>query len=113
MLYLQRGVWNGEQLLPKGWTDFVRTPAPTSPGQYGAFFWLARNSDWPIPQDAYFMAGSGGQYTFIIPTHDLVVVRLGHDGGERVGTQALFKALELLMQATPQSRNSWTPQRSN
>jgi len=111
MLYLQGGMWNGEQLLPEGWSDFVRTPAPTSSGQYGAFFWLARSSGWPIPQDAYFMAGSGGQYTFIIPTHDLVVVRLGHDGGERAGTQALSRALDLLMHAIPQSRASWTPSR--
>jgi CubicO group peptidase (beta-lactamase class C family) len=111
MLYLQGGMWNGEQLLPEGWSDFVRTPAPTSSGQYGAFFWLARSSGWPIPEDAYFMAGSGGQYTFIVPTHDLVVVRLGHDGGERAGTQALSRALDLLMHVIPQSRASWTPSR--
>ena len=32
-----------------------------------------------MPEDAYFMAGAGGQYAIIIPTHDLVVVRLGHE----------------------------------
>jgi CubicO group peptidase (beta-lactamase class C family) len=109
MLYLQGGVWNGERLLPEGWTDFVRTPAPASSGQYGAFFWLAGGSPWPIPHDGYFMAGSGGQYTFIIPTHDLVVVRMGHDAGEDAGTVNLFRALTLLMEAIPQAHEPWFP----
>lgn len=109
MLYLQGGVWNGERLLPEGWTDFVRTPAPTSAQRYGAFFWLAGASSWPVPPDAYFMAGSGGQYTFIIPTHDLVVVRLGRDLGEAAGTRNLERALTLLMAAVPQVREPWVP----
>ena len=109
MLYLQGGMWNGERLLPEGWTDFVRTPAPTSSNRYGAFFWLAGTSSWPIPEDAYFMAGSGGQYTFIIPTHDLVVVRMGHDKGEIAGNQNLEKALTLLIEAIPQVRDPWVP----
>jgi CubicO group peptidase (beta-lactamase class C family) len=109
MLYLQDGVWNGERLLPEGWSDFVRTSAPHSSGRYGAFFWLAQAAHWPIPEDAYFMAGSGGQYTFIIPTHDLVVVRLGHDRGESAGTQNLRRALELLMAAVPQVRDVRLP----
>ena len=57
---------------------------------------------WPIPKEAYFMAGAGGQYTFIIPSHDLVVVRLGHYRGNAPGDKDLNEALRLLMQATPQ-----------
>jgi len=110
LLYLQDGVWNGERLLPPGWADFVRTPAPAWPQPvYGAFFWLNRTKRWPVPQDAYFMAGSGGQYTIIIPTHDLVVVRLGHYKGAEQGERALRRALELLMQAVPQVRQPWQP----
>ncbi|HTO83945.1 MAG TPA: serine hydrolase [Methylomirabilota bacterium] len=110
LLYLQDGVWNGERLLPEGFVDFVRTPAPawTQP-IYGGFFWLNRTHVWPVPEDAFFMAGSGGQYTLIIPTHDLVVVRLGHYKGERAGEAALWRSLQLLMQAVPQSRAPWQP----
>jgi CubicO group peptidase (beta-lactamase class C family) len=108
LLYLQDGMWNGERLLPEGWRDFVRRPAPAwSEPIYGAFCWLNRTHAWPVPEDAFYMAGAGGQYTFIIPTHDPVVVRLGHYKGERAGEQALWKALRLLMQAVPPSRPPW------
>jgi CubicO group peptidase (beta-lactamase class C family) len=109
-LYLQDGVWNGERLLPEGWVDFVRTPAPAwAKPEYGGMFWLNRTGAWPVPADAYYMSGAGGQNTLIIPTHDLVVVRMGHYKGEEAGEQALSRALALLLQAVPQVRAQWTP----
>jgi len=112
LLYLEDGVWNGERILPQGWVDFVRTPAPAwSQPVYGAFFWLNRTKRWPVPEDAYFMAGAGGQYVIIIPTHDLVVVRLGHYKGAEAGEKALRRALELLIAAVPQTRQPWQPPR--
>jgi CubicO group peptidase (beta-lactamase class C family) len=110
LLYLQDGVWNGKRVLPEGFVDFVRTPAPAwSQAVYGGFFWLNRTRRWPVPEDAYFMAGAGGQYTIIIPTHDLVVVRLGHYKGAAAGDQALARALSLLVKAVPRAREPWQP----
>ena len=110
LLYLQGGLWNGERLLPEEFVDFVRTPAPAWERPiYGGFFWLNREGWWPVPEDAFFMAGSGGQYTLIVPTHDLVVVRLGHYAGAAQGEPALARALSLLMQAVPQARATWQP----
>lgn len=110
LLYLQDGIWNGQRLLPEGWVDFVRTPAPAwSEPVYGGMFWLNRTKTWPVPEDAYYMAGAGGQFAIIIPTHDLVVVRLGHYKGSAEGRKALQRALTLLMEAVPQVRDPWQP----
>jgi CubicO group peptidase (beta-lactamase class C family) len=110
MLYLTDGVWNGERLLPEGFVDFVRTPAPAwSRPEYGGMWWLNRLKSFPVPEDAFSMQGVGGQTTLVIPTHDLVVVRLGHYKGANAGGKALRNALELLMQAIPQSRPAWQP----
>jgi CubicO group peptidase (beta-lactamase class C family) len=68
---------------------------------YGGFFWINGNNRFPIPPEAYYMSGAGGQYTFIIPSHDLVVVRIGYYKGAEVGTESMKKALALLMEAVP------------
>ncbi|MEK6285802.1 MAG: serine hydrolase [Acidobacteriota bacterium] len=104
-LYLQDGVWRGERILPEGFAKFVSTLAPAWEADkrpvYGAFFWINGDGGYPVPKDAYFMAGAGGQWTMIIPSHDLVVVRLGHYRGSSKGTQSFKKSLAILMEAVP------------
>jgi len=113
-LYLQDGVWNGERLLPEGFTDFVSTLAPAwkADGRliYGGFFWINGGGGYPIPEDAYYMAGAGGQSTIMIPSHDLVVVRLGHYSGAGPGGDALRTSLALLMEAVPEVNPDWRGQ---
>ena len=107
-LYLQDGVWNGERILPEGWAKFVSTLAPAWKADkrpiYGAFFWINGDSTLPVPKEAYYMAGAGGQTALIIPSHDLVVVRLGHYRGGDAGEAGFEKALSILMEAVPRRR---------
>ena len=107
-LYLQDGVWNGERLLPPGYVKFVSTVAPAwqvdKRPVYGGFFWINGDGALPVPRDAYFMAGAGGQTTLVIPSHDLVVVRLGHYKGSEAGDAGFTKALALLMEAVPRRK---------
>jgi CubicO group peptidase (beta-lactamase class C family) len=85
-LYLNDGVWNGERLLPEGWSRFVATPAKVQPegakaaGKpgYGAFFWLFGPAQG-LPDGSYAMLGNRGQFVFIVPSRHVVIVRRGFD----------------------------------
>ena len=50
------------------------------------------------------MVGAGGQSALFFPTHDLVVVRMGHSLGEKVGNELGDRALKLILEAVPQAR---------
>lgn len=85
-----KGIWNNEKILPDGWMDYSTRPTPKAAlGQYGAMFWLnAGEKDNPdrrkfasLPADLYYCGGFNGQIVAVIPSRDVVVVRLGvtHD----------------------------------
>lgn len=88
LLYLNDGVWDGERILPEGWTDYVSTLAPAQPRSYlagtgagyGGQFWIYDGREG-LPK-AYSPAGALGQYAMIVPSENLVVVRRGLDRGE-------------------------------
>jgi len=84
LLYLRDGVWDGKRILPEGWVDYTRTPTPAAPqGEYGAHFWLNAGGTGggpPLPgapRDLFHASGHDGQQVAIVPSRDLVVVRLG------------------------------------
>lgn len=74
-LVLQRGWWNGTEVLPEAWIAQSTTPCPLNP-TYGLLWWL--NTDrlrYPhAPTDSVFAVGAGGNFTWIDPTHELVAV---------------------------------------
>ncbi len=92
-LYLRDGVWDDRRVLPEGWVDFARTPGPASNTDvYGAHWWLTPRAGAGRPQrslitgdemrDAFSAQGHEGQIVVIVPSKDLVLVRLGRfDGG--------------------------------
>ncbi len=105
-LYLNDGVTpSGERILPEYYNDFVSTLAPAwvkdERPVYGGLFWINGDGAWPIPKEAYSMNGAGGQQVWMIPSHDLVVVRIGNFKGQRNVRPTLGKALEILMTAVP------------
>jgi CubicO group peptidase (beta-lactamase class C family) len=105
MLYLADGVWNGERILPEGWSKYVSTLAPAQPASrarggagYGAQFWIYGGMEG-LPDVAYSPGGALGQYAMIIPSKDVVIVRRGLDvgGGFQLAkfSADVLKALEL------------------
>jgi CubicO group peptidase (beta-lactamase class C family) len=78
LLYLNKGNWNGEQIFSEDWVKYTTTPTNSSQGVYGAQFWLNVGGHMPnVPKDTFFADGFQGQRVFIIPSKDLVIVRMG------------------------------------
>lgn len=81
--FLQDGVWEGERLLPEGWVEYSTTPVELdTENPYGAHWWLNQGPDGElrmpsVPADAYWASGFQGQQVVVVPSLDLVVIRLG------------------------------------
>jgi CubicO group peptidase (beta-lactamase class C family) len=106
LLYLNGGTWNGKRILPESWVRFARTPAPATRhlGRvYGGHFWLVPDDQADLPQDAYSTAGSRGQYTIIVPSYNLVIVRRGEDLLSRDGFDN-WELLREVLKAFPKGK---------
>jgi CubicO group peptidase (beta-lactamase class C family) len=77
-LYLQKGKWNGKQLVPEKWVE-IATARQTSNGSnpksdwdqgYGYQFWRCRHG-------AYRGDGAFGQYCIVLPEQDAVIAITG------------------------------------
>lgn len=105
LLYLNDGVFEGQRLLPKGWSTFVSTPAPAwADARYGGQFWLNRDGEFALPRDAYSMAGAGDQRVFIVPSADLVVVRMGHQAAYATARASVNQMLGTISRAEEATR---------
>ncbi len=82
MLFLNNGVVAGDTILSTEWVDFMKTPAEASDGKYAGTFWLQepqeQNALTDVPNDVFFADGFLGQRIYIIPSKNLVVVRMGY-----------------------------------
>jgi CubicO group peptidase (beta-lactamase class C family) len=69
-LYLQRGVWEGQQVIPAAWVDQSTSTQIETGGNLGyGYQW------WIYPSyGAYTAVGRYGQMIFVIPQSDMVIV---------------------------------------
>lgn len=86
-LMLQKGKWNGRQIVSESYVHEALTPAPTLDGDkpnisYG-FQWWIREQDGKL---VHYARGILGQYIFVIPSENIIIVRLGHERGEKDAT---------------------------
>ncbi|WP_339743020.1 serine hydrolase [uncultured Maricaulis sp.] len=75
-LYLDNGVANGTRILPEGWYSIVAEPTPHSGGGYGMGFWLPTEATG-LPRETIMMSGFQGQWGYVMPEQELVIVRFG------------------------------------
>lgn len=105
-LYLDKGAWGGEQLVPASWVEQStrnHIPAAEWPDEYRAAGWHGYGYQWWLASEAegdFFALGKDGQYLYVNPTTRTVVVRLGWSQGELSGGRwiSLFQTLSA---ATP------------
>jgi len=77
-LYLNKGEWNGKQLVPKAWME--RTMSVVNDSRDGEGF--GYTYCWRVtPKGAIFAKGILGQYIYVYPKKKVIIVRLGKKNG--------------------------------
>jgi CubicO group peptidase (beta-lactamase class C family) len=115
LLYLRDGTWEGRRVLPQGWVDFARTHGTGQNADiYGAGWWVApkqgQGRPYPIfvntgpTRDGFSAQGFEGQYTLVVPSKDLIIVRLGLTPEKDLRTGALMRWMGRVAQLFPDSR---------
>jgi len=93
------GEWNGQQLPPAGFVDYMRSPAPASDEGHGPVYgrgqlWLAPGLGFDLPADTFMLLGINRQVIAIVPSRKLAILRMGstpENGG--YSTAGLLQAI--------------------
>src|SRR5262249_46344687 len=114
LLYLRGGRWRDHQIVPTRWVSDSVKPYSTTQSHSGyGYLWWTTLPDQPVgavdlPAGSYFAAGNGGQFVFVIPARDLVVVHLARMGGaadaahrDGVRPQIVASLLAMILDASP------------
>lgn len=101
-LYLQRGNWNGKQIIPEAWVEEATSykvstanrEKPDSAMGYGYQFWRSRHG-------SYRAVGAFGQYCLVLPEHDAVIAMTAGTGDMQGMLDQVWKHLLPAMQDHP------------
>jgi CubicO group peptidase (beta-lactamase class C family) len=107
-LYLNDGVAGGKRILPEGWVNYAASATPNALVGIGAGFWTNRGDSFGAnfrvehgwPRDAFFAKGTIGQYTIVIPSERLVIVRLGRSPNWPPEADGVFDLVRDVVAAT-------------
>jgi CubicO group peptidase (beta-lactamase class C family) len=101
-LYLGDGEWNGQRILAQDWTEEAAQvgaiPATDWPQDFhGIGLWNYGYQWWLVSKEEgdFLALGKDGQYLYVNPTTNLIILRLGRSQGELPTSQwiTLFKQL--------------------
>lgn len=107
-LYLNDGVAGGRRILPEGWVSYSATATPNAWVGIGAGFWTNQGDSFGAnfrvthgwPRDAFFAKGTIGQYTIVIPSEKLVIVRMGRSPNAPPEADGVFDLVRDVVAAT-------------
>lgn len=79
-LMAHHGTWEGRQIVPEWWIDLATRSSQNLNRNYGYTFWVnTAGTQWPsAPRDAFAFMGYAANRCYVVPSLDLVVVRLGY-----------------------------------
>ncbi|MGI8876694.1 MAG: serine hydrolase domain-containing protein [Egibacteraceae bacterium] len=83
LLFANDGRAGGRQVLPAKWVRLATSSgAETGPADfYALHWWTGRSNGEPLPEGHFMAVGNFGQFVYVAPDRDLVIVRLGDDWG--------------------------------
>ena len=105
LLYLHKGRWQDIQVVPASWVgESTKAYSQSASGGYGYLWWTGPingvAASVNLPGGTFFAAGFGGQYAFVIPVHDLIVVHRGpHSEGGSANLRTVGRLLWLILDA--------------
>ncbi|MBR0850412.1 serine hydrolase [Bradyrhizobium diazoefficiens] len=110
-LYLDDGVAGRKRILPEGWVNYSAAATPNAWVGIGAGFWTNQGDSFGAryrvehgwPRDAFFAKGTIGQYTIVIPSERLVIVRLGRSPNRPSNVDGVFDLVRDVVEATRSS----------
>lgn len=89
-LYLKQGIWNGETIVPKSWVE-----QSTKIDESNGSAWYYQYQWWlPTDQGDFMAVGILGQYVYVNPSKNLIIVRLGKNHGKAKWRELLVKIAE-------------------
>lgn len=79
VLYLNAGSWGGRQLLPRAWADeSTRLDTTSDPADFYQYMWWV---DVGAEAHRFLARGNYGQFLYVAPDRNLVIVRFGTRAG--------------------------------
>lgn len=99
-LYLNGGTWNGARVVPADWVTLSEQRLNSlGSDRYGYLWWKRSFSRASGNVDSYFTSGNGGNYIFVMPSVDLVVVFTGSNYNSSLGDQPFTILAERVLPA--------------
>ena len=107
LLFLHNGAWNGKQIISEAWVNESTSPDPTDQrewpywpdykenGGYYKYHWWG--SIRPDGHHDFIAAGNFGQYVYVCPQKNLVIVRFGEDDEPVDSFRDVLYALEQMV----------------
>jgi CubicO group peptidase (beta-lactamase class C family) len=80
-LFLNNGNWNGKQIISEIWvTESTKPDTISDPAQFYQYMWWVENSQKESNYH-FFAFGKYGQYIYVIPEKNMIIVRHGYESG--------------------------------